>query len=124
MVWIDNERSWSYRKSHIINGSSGAGANYTVQLQIHYGSGSDSGSHVYLSGKCKSDFSDLRFTASDATTKLDYWIESKTDNDVATVWVKINGSLDSNQTIFLYYGNDNAVSESNQFTTGITLIRE
>jgi hypothetical protein len=124
MVWIDEERQWNYRKSHIINGSSGAGANYTVQLQLHYGGGSDNGSHVYLNGKCKSDFSDIRFTASDATTKLAYWIESKTDGSIATVWVKINGNLDSNQTIFLYYGNADAVSESNQFTTGITQLRE
>jgi hypothetical protein len=67
-----------------------------------------------LNGKCNSDFSDIRFTASDGTTLLSYWIESYTVSGSATVWVKINDDLSTNPTtIYIYYGNPNATSLSN-----------
>jgi len=68
---------------------------------------------VNLDGHCNSDFSDLRFTDSDGYTELDYWIESKVDDDYAIVWVKIPGDLSSDdQSIYLYYGNSGASSNS------------
>ena len=35
---------------------------------------------VYVGGNCQTDFDDIRFTNSDGTTKLDYWIEEITNN--------------------------------------------
>jgi hypothetical protein len=116
MAWYDN--NWQYRKKHTINAASGAGTNYQVKLMVHYGSGTDSGADVYLNSKCKTDFSDIRFTASDETTILDYWIESKVDSDNAVVWVEVGEDLSSvNRDIFIYYGNASTTSASNGSNT-------
>jgi hypothetical protein len=57
----------------------------------------------------KRDFSDLRF-ADIYGNAISYWIESKTDGSTATAWVKIPGK---DSSIFFYWGNELAVSESN-----------
>jgi len=67
---------WTYRKSHIINGASGAGTNYQMRIVAHYGSGTDSGQDVYLNSHSKTDFGDVRFTKSDGVTLLDYYMEN------------------------------------------------
>jgi len=103
---------WKYRKKCNITGQSGAGTNYQVKTTVHYGSGSDSGSDVYCSSKCKADFGDIRFTANDAKTQLDYWIEKKTDNDKATFWVEVSADLSSSQSIYLYYGKNDTTTTS------------
>jgi hypothetical protein len=111
---VDWLQGWNYRKSHVINPSSGAGTGYQVQIIVSYYKGTDSGNTVYLGGKCNPDFSDIRFTASDGTTLLSYWIEEMVNSDHATVWVKINDDLSTNPaTIYIYYGNPNATSQSN-----------
>lgn len=87
-AWYDP--AWSYRKSHeILVSSAGWVTDYQIRIKVHYGSGVDSGEDVYLNGKCRSDFADLRFTDSDGVTELPYWIESKVDGDYAIVWVRI-----------------------------------
>ncbi|PSO44998.1 MAG: hypothetical protein BRC25_03530, partial [Parcubacteria group bacterium SW_6_46_9] len=108
--WYDS--SWQYRKSHTIQGGSGAGTGYQKKVIVKYGSGTDSGNTVYLNGNANNDFSDLRFTSDDGTTELDYWIQEKTDDDTATVWIKVKDSLNSDQDIYLYYGNANASDQS------------
>jgi len=111
---------WSYRKSHVINPSSGAGTNYQVKITVHYGSGTDSGADVYLGGKCRTDFGDIRFTCSDKVTLIDYWMENKVDGDYATFWVEVPDNLDSNSaTIYVYYGNSSATTTSNGNNTFI-----
>jgi len=109
---------WMYRKSHVINPASGAGTNYQVRIKAHYGSGTDSGEDVYLNGKCRTDFGDVRFTKSDGTTLLDYWMESKTDSDNAVFWVEVADDLSTNAvTIYIYYGKSDATTISNGFNT-------
>jgi len=111
---IDWLVGWNYRKSHVINPSSGAGTNYQVKITVHYGSGTDSGADVYLGGKCKTDFGDIRFTRSDKITLIDYWMEDKVDGDYATFWVEVPDDLSSNSaTIYIYYGNSSATTTSN-----------
>jgi len=39
---------WSYRKSHTINATTGAGTNYQVTVTTFYGAGADSGAKVFL----------------------------------------------------------------------------
>jgi len=117
MAWLTG---WSYRKSHVINPASGAGTNYQVRIVAHYGSGTDSGGDVYLNGKCRTDFGDIRFTKSDGTTLLDYWMESKTDSDNAVFWVEVADDLSTNAvTIYIYYGNATATTTSNGDATFI-----
>ncbi|MFX1487007.1 MAG: DUF2341 domain-containing protein, partial [Promethearchaeota archaeon] len=115
---------WSYRKSHVINSSSGAGTNYQVKITLHYGPGTDGGEDVYCNGSCRTDFGDIRFTDNDGKTLLDYWMEKKTDSISATFWVEIADDLSLNDaTIYVYYGNNGATTTSNgeatflEFTT-------
>jgi hypothetical protein len=109
--WWD--RSWTYRKSHTILAQAGAATGYQIMVTVHYGSGLDSMGNVYCNGKCRSDFGDIRFTDSDGTTPLNYWMESKIDSDNAVFWVKIASDLSSQSaTMYLYYGNGNASTTS------------
>jgi hypothetical protein len=69
---------------------------------------------VYSFEKCSPDFGDVRFTASDGVTLLDYWMQEKVDGDHAVFWVKISDNLSSNPaTIYVYYGKSEATSTSN-----------
>jgi hypothetical protein len=72
---------WSYRKSHVINAAKDAGTNYQIKITVHYGSGTDTSGDVYLNGKCRTDFGDIRFTDDDGITLLDYWIENSMTKD-------------------------------------------
>lgn len=72
MAWLSG---WSYRKSHEIIGSEGAGSNYAVRIKVHRRSGTDSGADVYLNWKCRRDFGDIRFTSDDGQTLLSYFME-------------------------------------------------
>ncbi|RLC82428.1 MAG: hypothetical protein DRJ03_19060 [Chloroflexi bacterium] len=115
MTWLDG---WDYRKSHVIKQTSGAGTDYQIRIKVHYGSGTDSGEDVYLNGKCKSDFSDVRFTKDDGVTLLDYWIEEYVDGDYALFWVKLTDDLSAGDvTIYVYYGNEDATSLSDGEST-------
>jgi predicted GH43/DUF377 family glycosyl hydrolase len=99
MGWLSG---YSYRKSHVVNAATGAGANYPIPIKVYSGSGSDSGDAVYLNNKAVFFPNDLAFTDDDGVTELKYWYEY----DSNTFWVKVADSLESvNQTIYIYYGN-------------------
>jgi len=111
MGWLEG---WLHRKSHVINSASGAGTNYQIKIKVYYGNGTDSGENVYLNGKCREDFGDIRFTDDDGTTQLDYWMEKKVDGDYAIFWVEVKDDLSSNNvTIYIYYGKSDATTTSN-----------
>jgi hypothetical protein len=58
-------------------------------------------------------------------TLLNYWVDSVSVGSFATFWVKIAGDLSlANQTIYIYYGNPNALTTSNQFTADVMQLRE
>jgi hypothetical protein len=113
---------FSERKSHVLTAGTGAGANYQMRIHIIYGAGADSGEDMYCDSKCNADFSDLRFTSSDEQTLLSYWLESKLDGDNAIFWVKVTEDLDSDRTIYVYYGNSYAASLSSQANTFVDVI--
>ena len=98
--WLDG---WAYRKEINITENSGNDlTDYQVKIPVVYES------------KMQSDFSDLRFTDSDGTTLLSYWVEEYTEGSSATVWVKIPDIPASGvKTIYMYYGNPPAGSASN-----------
>ncbi|OQB02798.1 MAG: hypothetical protein BWY21_02219 [Parcubacteria group bacterium ADurb.Bin216] len=60
----------------------------------------------------KSDFGDLRFTASNGTTLLNYWIESKINSTTAKIWVKVPSLPTSGTTIYAYFGNPSFSEQS------------
>jgi hypothetical protein len=81
-AWLQRPQSgglpltgWPYRKSITLSRASGAVTNYQMKLLVGESSGA-TGEDVDCGGLCATDFDDLRFTKSDGTTLLDYWIES------------------------------------------------
>ncbi|NTW31413.1 MAG: DUF2341 domain-containing protein [Bacteroidetes bacterium] len=105
---------YTYRKQIAIEASTdGSLTNYQMKLTIHRTTGTDSGADVYVGTKCESDYKDIRFTKSDGTSLLDYWIESY-DASSAIIWVEFDYIAASGNTFFyLYYGNVGAVAVSN-----------
>jgi hypothetical protein len=101
-AWYNS--SWSKRRPITVDNSSNSSSltDYQVQVTVSYDS------------DMNSDFSDLRFTDSDGTTELDYWIEDYTSETSATVWVEVPSiSASSTKDIYIYYGNSSASSASN-----------
>lgn len=99
--WSGTYASWAKRQPVTVTNSGSAQTDYQVKLSITYDS------------SMNNDFSDLRFTNSSGTA-LNYWIESKVNGSSATVWVKVdNLAASGNTTIYMYYGNSSATSESN-----------
>ena len=98
---------WNYRKKLTLLENNGDNlVNYQVKLDVNYGAGVDTGYSVFCSSHCKTDFGDIRFTADDGVTELDYWIEEKTDSDDASIWVEIPAiPASSTVDIYIYYGN-------------------
>jgi hypothetical protein len=97
MGWLSG---YSYRKAINVGGSSGAGTNYQAKVVVQPGAGSDSPPTVYLNSHAAYFPNDLVFTSDDGETTLDHWFEYDCNN----FWVKVPANLDSNQTIYLYYG--------------------
>jgi hypothetical protein len=111
---------WSYRKKITISGTTiGAQTNYQMKMTVYKSTGSDSGTAVYLGTRVKDDFSDLRFTKSDGTTLLGYWVESYTSGISATVWIAFDSIAASPSTtnFYMYYGNSGATSASSGVST-------
>jgi len=92
--------NWLYRQSVFINGSSGAGAGYQINLTVTYDS------------DMQSDFADLLFTDDDGITTLDFWIDSYIAGTSAVVWVEVADDLGTDQDILMYYGNPTCSSTS------------
>ncbi len=101
-IWYNPH--WLKRKAVTIDNTLNPNdlAGYQIQLNIPYDS------------DMNSDFSDLRFTDSDGQTLISYWVESYASSDSAVVWVKVPTiPASSIETIYMYYGNPSATSESN-----------
>jgi len=111
---------WNCRKGQTITGSTaGAQTNYQMKMTVHKGSGIDSNTGVYCGGNCRDDFGDIRWTTSDGTTLMDYWIESIVSGDNAVFWIEIPSIPASPNTVdvYMYYSNSSATSVSNGANT-------
>ena len=65
-----------------------------------------------------SDGSDIRIADSDEVTPLSFWIEEwNTTQSRATIWVKVPSVPVEGTSIYLYYGNNTAASESDGTNT-------
>ena len=100
---------WQYRVPITVNNSnSTALTDFQVKITVDTAS-------LIAAGKMNADCSDMRF-ADSSDNPLPYWIESGCNTASTVVWVKVpsipaNGST----TIYMYYGNPAAASESNGF---------
>jgi len=110
--WISG---YNYRKKITLAGTTaGAQTNYQMNLIVYKGSGTDSGSSVYLNNHVQDSFNDIRFTKSDGATPLDFWIESTTTAS-SSVWIEFDSipASPSTATFYIYYSNPSASSGSN-----------
>jgi len=72
-------------------------------------------------GKMKNDCGDIRFTDSDGSTQLNYWLESGCNTTATKIWVKVPSiPASSTKTIYVYYGNPSATSLSSETNTFIS----
>lgn len=113
MGWLTD---YSYRKSLSLSRASGAVTYYQIKITVHRSSGSDSGADVYVGSNCLSNYNDIRFTTSDETTLLDYWIESS-DSSSAIIWVEFDSIGTGATTFYMYYGYASASAVSSGANT-------
>lgn len=99
-AWWDGD--WGFKKAINVSTAEMTWNNYTILLQIPYDS------------DMQADFDDLRFTNGAETTELGYWLNNKTDSTSAYVWVNTSLTQNANTTIYMYYGNAGASSNSNR----------
>jgi len=98
-----------YRKPITINNTSNSNNLTDYQVLITLDTQS-----LISSWKMRSDCGDIRFTDSNGTNLLNYWIESGTNTTSTKIWVKIPSiPANSTKTIYVYYGNPSATSQSN-----------
>lgn len=108
-----------YRRALPLLAGVGAGKGYQVEVRIGQ-SAQAAGAHLHLFGRARADFGDVRFTAADGITKLPHWLESisgATPKRTAVYRVKVAASLNTNQQIYVYYGEASAKSASQAATT-------
>lgn len=101
--WYDN--TWSYRKPINITNSGSALTNYQVNVILDTNS-------LILGRKMLPNCEDIRFTDSDGTSLLYYWIESGCNSTSTKLWVKVPNVPSALKTIYMYYGNFSASSAS------------
>lgn len=107
---------WQYRKRLTFIGSSGAGYDYQMMIKVRRSFGVDNGSLVYVGDKCRTDFGDIRFT--DTNGVLQPYTITRLASDEAVFWVRcVTIDLSLNSSIFMYYGNATATSQSNPDAT-------
>jgi len=107
MGWLTG---WKYRKKITLSRASGTVSNYQMRILVGESAGA-TGEDVDCAAKCKTDFTDLRFTTSDGTTLLNYFIENisgTTPNQLAAIWIKFDSIGTTDTTFYMYYGNTSA----------------
>lgn len=98
---------WAYRQGVTLT-SSAALTNYEMKLVVDTQT-------LVTATKMQSDLDDLRFTSSDGTTELYYFIEmdaASLPSSSTVIWVKVPAVANGSTTIYMYYGNSGAVQSS------------
>jgi len=101
-------QGWTYRRPITITENAGVSLeNYTVKITL------DSANFDF--SKAKPDGSDIRFALDDGVTLIPYWIQLwDSVGQQAIVWVKVPSiPAGGTVTIYMYYGNPAAESQSN-----------
>jgi len=105
--WMSS--SWAYRRGVAVsNDSGGTLTDEDVLLEVDTSS-------LISAGKMQNDCDDLRFTDSDETTAIDYWIESGCNTSSTRIWIQIPSLPSAGKTGYMYYGNDSAVNAESRW---------
>ncbi len=99
-IWL--YYNWNYRESFTVN-SQVAVTDYQLELVLN--------SSNFDYSNAKSDGSDIRFSYRNGTV-VPYWIQLWNTSGNSYIWIKVNLSAGDNY-FYMYYGNPDAVSESN-----------
>lgn len=119
VMGIENDpwlAGWDYRRPITIDNTANSNnlTNYQVLVTLDTAS-------LISAGKMKTDCGDIRFTDSDETTLIDYWLESGCNSANTRIWVEVPSiPASGTKTIYLYYGNPNATSTSSESATFIS----
>ena len=106
MGWLSG---WLYRQQVTVAHSAGAGTGYQVDVAR---------TMAQLNSHANNDFSDVRFTASDGTTLLSYYMKTVVNGSNFDALVKVTDDLSSvDGTIYMYYGNATATTASSAVNT-------
>ncbi|RLE69579.1 MAG: hypothetical protein DRJ43_03785, partial [Thermoprotei archaeon] len=104
---------FSYRRPIIIDNTANSNNLTDYQISVTMDTAS-----LIAAGKMRSDCGDIRFTDSDGTTLLNYWLESGCNTTNTKLWVKVHSiPAGETKTIYMYYGNPSASSASNGTAT-------
>ncbi len=110
--WYDS--NWGYSRAITITTTTAATTlSYQVLVTLTTATMGNPYTHV------KTDGSDIRFTNTDGTTLIDYWIETWSNTGDSKIWVEVPDviSASSSKTIYMYYGNAAASSTSSGANT-------
>jgi len=116
--WYNND--WTYRKAiTVTNPNTHAIVNFQIWVPTGTSSGQVDLDTAVNFGKMQSNQGDVRFTSSNGTTLLNYWIQPSTIT--ATLgktlgfWVKVSSIAKNSGTdiIYMYYGNASTGTTSN-----------
>ncbi len=103
--WFDVH--WKWRKQIVItNPATAITSAYPLKLR----------NVPFVTDHMNTDFSDVRFTSSNGTTALTYWIESYTASTSAIIWVNVP-IIEASGTptiIYMYYGNTSAATTGSE----------
>ncbi|MGC9020846.1 MAG: DUF2341 domain-containing protein [Candidatus Methanodesulfokora sp.] len=100
---------WAYRVPVTIDNTQNSNSLTDYQVPIVLDTAS-----LISQGKMRSDCGDIRVTNDDGITKLSYWIECGCNTANTKVWVKVPSiPAGGKKTIYVYYGNPSATSQSN-----------
>ncbi len=112
---------WSYNLQLTIAQDQTLNGDNQLRVIIHYGSGLNSNASFYLNGLCQSDFEDIRFltlasyNSNPSNPWLPQWNQTCYVGDNATWWFRDHDNLYAkDSTVYLYYGNPSANSNSNK----------
>ena len=112
MGWLTG---WQYRRPVTIDNTQNSNdlTDYQVLVVVDTAS-------LIQQGKMQADGDDIRFTDSDGTTLLPYWLEGPINDANTKIWVKVPSiPAQGTKVIYFYYGNPTASSESSVTDTFI-----
>jgi len=111
--WMNN--SWLYRKSITVANTGATLTNEDVLITIDTAT-------LITASKLQNDCDDLRFTDSDESTTLSYWVEGGCNTSTTQVWVRIPSLTAGGKTIYMYYGNASATNAEESWSGVFVLL--
>lgn len=106
-IWLNG---WDYRKPIVLSGNSSTLTNHQVLITTNT-------KDLITSGRMRQDCRDIRITDSDQTTVLNHWLESDCNTNITRLWTKVPSIPNTPKTIYMYYGNSDAISTANGAAT-------